>query len=430
MNTLIRCLLLGIAFLGVVAGCMPSPVKVAEAQLLKSDKPRVTSPDVTPEELQELVNGNTAFAFDLYQALRERSDGNLFFSPYSISVALAMTYAGARGETEQEMARVLHFTLPQRRLHPAFNSLDLALTGQAQAKQEEGKGFRLHIANALWGQRGYKFLREFLDTLAQNYGAGLMLLDFSQDPETARKIINEWVSDRTEGRIQELLPPGAIDTLTRLVLTNAIYFKAAWAEPFDKDLTADGTFYLLDGREVTVPMMRQTAKLGYAEGEGYQAVEIPYEGGKMAMVILLPAEGQFEAFEKTLNAERVQDILQKIEYSQVALTLPRFRVEYNFQLAGILKALGVRTAFTPNEADFSGIDGTRYLYIDDIFHKTFVSVNEEGTEAAAATGVVIRVTAVLQPRVQVTVDRPFIFFIRDLQTGTVLFVGRVLNPAP
>lgn len=430
MNTLIRCLLLGIVFLGVVAGCVPSPVKVAEAQLLKSDKPRVTSPDVTPEELQELVNGNTAFAFDLYQALRERSDGNLFFSPYSISVALAMTYAGARGETEQEMARVLHFTLPQRRLHPAFNSLDLALTGQAQAKQEEGKGFRLHIANALWGQRGYKFLREFLDTLAQNYGAGLMLLDFSQDPETARKIINEWVSDRTEGRIQELLPPGAIDTLTRLVLTNAIYFKAAWAEPFDKDLTADGTFYLLDGREVTVPMMRQTAKLGYAEGEGYQAVEIPYEGGKMAMVILLPAEGQFEAFEKTLNAERVQDILQKIEYSQVALTLPRFRVEYNFQLAGILKALGVRTAFTPNEADFSGIDGTRYLYIDDIFHKTFVSVNEEGTEAAAATGVVIRVTAVLQPRVQVTVDRPFIFFIRDLQTGTVLFVGRVLNPAP
>ncbi len=430
MKTLARCLLSGIILLGMAAGCARPPVKVAEAQTLKSDKPRIASPEVASEELQELVNGNTAFALDLYQALREGSGGNLFFSPYSISIALAMTYAGARGETEKEMAQVLHFTLPQSRLHPAFNSLDLTLKSRAQPEQEGGKGFQLNIASAIWGQQGHKFLQEFLDTLAQNYGAGLMLLDFAHDPEAARKTINDWVSEQTEGRIQELLPRGVIDFLTRLVLTNAIYFKAAWAEPFKKELTSDGTFHLLDGSGVTVPMMHQTTDLGYAEGEGYQAVEIPYEGRKLAMVILLPAEGRFEAFERSLNAERLQSILRGMTYREVELTLPRFQVESGFRLAETLKAMGMRTAFNPEEADFSGMDGTRNLYIGDVLHKAFVSVDEEGTEAAAATAVVIKETAMPRPPVKVTVDRPFIFLIRDLPTGTVLFLGRVLNPAP
>ncbi len=425
MKRLAKLFLLWIILLGVVAGCAQPQVKVAEAQSLKSDKPRITSPDVTPEEVQELVRGNTAFAFDLYQTLQKGSGGNLFFSPYSISIALAMTYAGARGETEQEMARALHFTLPQSRLHPAFNSLDLALRGQAE--QEEG--FRLHIANALWGQRGYKFLREFLDTLAQNYGAGLMLLDFAGDPEGARKTINDWISDQTEGRIKELIPKGMIDFLTRLVLTNAIYFKAAWAEPFAKELTSDGTFHLLDGTKVTVPMMHQVTDLGYAEGEGYQAVELPYKGEKMAMVIILPS-GDFEAFEENLSAELVQKILQEMTYIPVDLTLPRFRVESDFRLAEALKAMGMPTAFVPDKADFSGMDGTHKLCISDVLHKAFVSVDEEGTEAAAATAVLMKVTAIRITQAKVIVDRPFIFFIYDRQTGAILFLGRVLNPAP
>lgn len=427
MRRVAGCLLLLSILLSVVTGCARPQPRIVEAKTLQSDKPRDTAPQIAPEDLQELVNGNTAFALDLYHALREKSGGNLFYSPYSISIALAMTYAGARGETEKEMAQVLHFTLPQERLHPAFNSLDLALA--SRGKTAEGKGFRLHIANALWGQEGYKFLPEFLDTLARNYGAGMRVINFALDPEAARKVINKWVSDQTEGRIQELIPAGTIDFLTRLVLTNAIYFKAAWAEPFKKELTKDGTFHLLDGNKVTVPMMHQVANLGYAEGEGYQAVEMPYEGRELAMVILLPAEGQFESFEKSLSAERLQSILEKINYRQVSLTLPRFRIESAFRLAQTLKAMGMKTAFTPDRADFSGMDGTRNIYIGEVLHKSFVSVDEEGTEAAAATAVVAKITAIPLAPVEVTVDRPFIFLIRDLQTGAVLFIGRVLNPA-
>lgn len=426
MNRIAGCLLLMLIMLSVLAGCA-RPQPVAEAMVLQSDKPRNTAPQVLSGDLQELVNGNTAFAFDLYHALREKSGGNLFYSPYSISIALAMTYAGARGETEKEMAQVLHFTLPQERLHPAFNSLDLTLASRGKAA--EGKGFRLHIVNALWGQRGYKFLPAFLDTLAQNYGAGMRVLDFALDPEAARKIINKWVSDHTEGRIQELIPPGTIDYLTRLVLTNAIYFKAAWAEPFKKELTKDDAFYLLDGSKVIVPMMRQVTNLGYTEGEGYQVVEMPYEGKELAMVVLLPAEGQFESFEKSLSAERLQSILEKISYRQVSLTFPRFRMESAFRLAQILKAMGMQTAFTPDRADFSGMDGTRNIYIGEVLHKAFVSVDEEGTEAAAATAVIAKITALPISPVEVTVNRPFIFLIRDLETGAILFVGRVLNPA-
>jgi len=228
---------------------------------------RVTRPDVSAQDRTELVNANNRFAFDLYHALREKEDGNLFYSPFSVSLALAMTWAGAWGETEQQMAEILHFTLPQDRLHPAFNALDLELARRGQeARGRDGKGFRLHIVNALWGQEGYQFLPEFLETLARHYDAGLRLLDFAGNPEAARGVINDWVNEQTEGRIRDLLPPGAIDTLTRLVLTNAIYFNAAWDRPFDPKATRDGAFYLLDGSQVTVPMMRRTASSGFVVG--------------------------------------------------------------------------------------------------------------------------------------------------------------------
>ncbi len=261
------------------------------------------------------------------------------------------------------------------------------------------------------------------------YDAGLRLLDFAGDPEAARGIINGWVSEQTEGRIQDLLPPRTVDALTRLVLTNAVYFNAAWAEQFDPRETRDGAFYLLDGSQVTVPMMRRTANYGYVAGEGFQAVELPYDGKELAMVILLPNVGRFEEFENSLDAQGVEEILEGLAYREVALTMPRFQVESDFSLVDTLAAMGMPAAFQPGQADFSGMDGSHDLYIGTVLHRAFVSVDESGTEAAAATAVVIGVTALPAPPVEVTVDCPFIFLIRDLRTGTILFVGRVVNPA-
>lgn len=400
----------------------------ATAEVVKSNKPRITSPDVGANEKVSLVDGNSAFAFDLYQALREK-DGNLFYSPHSISLALAMTYAGARGDTAQQMADTLHFTIPQNQLHPAFNSLDMELSKRGQGAQgKDGKGFRLNIVNAIWGQQDYKFLPAFLDVLAENYGAGLRILDFISNAEKSRITINDWVSDRTEGRIKDLIPQGAVNSLTRLVLTNAIYFNAAWQHPFNKALTADGPFHLLDGKQVTVPMMKQTESLGYGKGEGYQSVELRYDGGEISMVILLPDAGKFETFEEGLQAQRVETIIKGLNNARVTLTMPRFEFDSDFSLKDTLAGMGMPVAFTDN-ADFSGMTGRRELLISDVIHKAFVSVDEAGTEAAAATGVIVGVTSIpVEPPVQVTIDRPFIFLIRDIGTGSIIFVGRVLNP--
>jgi serpin B len=421
-----RRIILSVLALVVVLSVVGCGETARGTEVALSNKPRVTSPNVSTSDLSDLVSGNSAFAFDLYQALREK-EGNLFYSPYSISLALAMTYAGARGETEQQMADTLHF-LSQSRLHNAFNGLDLELASRGEGAQgKDGEGFRLNIVNALWGQKDYKFLDEFLDVLAENYGAGMRLLDFINAPEEARITINDWVSDQTEGKIKDLIPQGVIDELTRLVLTNAIYFNAAWLSPFSKDATQDGTFHLLNGGEVIVPMMRQSESFGYAEGEGYQAVELPYDGSELSMVILLPEAGHFEDFEASLSADRVDSIIRDLEDKYVALTLPKFEFESEFSLADTLAAMGMPIAFT-SAADFSGMTGTPELCIGAVLHKAFISVDEAGTEAAAATAVEVELTAVPEVQVEVTVDRPFIFLIRDIETGTVLFVGRVTNP--
>jgi len=406
-----------------VAGCAEGEV----AGLLQSDKPRETSPDTATVDLEDMVDGNSAFAFDLYQAIREKG-GNLFYSPYSISVALAMTYAGARNETEQQMADTLRFTLDQSKLHPVFNSLDLELASRGEgAEGKDGEGFRLNIVNEIWGQKDYEFRNEFLDVLSENYGAGLRLLDYINAPEASRVTINDWVSDQTEGRIEDLIPQGVIDALTRLVLTNAIYFNAAWLNPFNEDITDDGDFYLLDGGKVTVPMMIQSESLGYAEGDGYRAVELPYDGRELSMVILLPDTGKFEEFEGSLDAGLVDTIKNDLIYQEVALTMPKFKFESEFGLADTLAAMGMPVAFT-GAADFSGMTGNRDLFIAEVLHKAFVSVDEAGTEAAAATAVAMSLTAAPGEPVEVTLDHPFIFLIRDIETGAILFVGRVVNP--
>jgi len=417
-----------LSLVGCGLGTGGQPGQTLAGQIVKSEKQRVTKPSATQTDLARLTSGNSAFAFDLYQALRKKPS-NLFYSPYSISLALAMTYAGARGETATQMADTLHFTLAPDSLHPAFNSLDLELARRGEgAKGKDEKGFRLNIVNAIWGQDGYKFLPAFLDVLAENYGAGLRLLDFVKAPEESRLTINNWVSDQTEGRIKDLIPRGEIDPLTRLVLTNAIYFNAAWRLPFSKDRTADGWFYLLDGSKVTVPMMKQTESLRYAEGQGYQAVELPYDGQQLAMLILLPGAGQFAAFEGSLTAEQVEAVVRGLAPRQVALTMPKFSYDSSFKLNETLRAMGMADAFKPGIADFSGMDGTHDLYIGAVMHKAFVSVDEAGTEAAAATAVIMQLKSMPAQPVQVTVDRPFVFLIRDLETGAILFVGRVVNP--
>ncbi len=423
MKKIVLLTLMAIMVFGL-AGCTGT----AAGSVLQSEKERLTSPAASTTDLSTLVDGNSAFAFDLYQALQD-TEGNLFYSPYSISLAMAMTYAGARGETERQMADTLHFLLPQDKLHPVFNSLDLELASRGEgAKGKDDEGFRLHIVNAIWGQKDYSFLPAFLDVLAENYGAGLRILDFITEPEQSRITINNWVSDQTEERIKDLIPQGAIDALTRLVLTNAIYFNAAWLYPFDKDATSDGEFHLLNDDKITVPMMRQTESFGYAEGDGYQVVELPYDGSELSMVILLPDAGQFEAFEEGLQAQRVDAIIKSLQNHQVTLTMPKFEFDSEFSLKNTLAGMGMPIAFSAS-ADFSGMTGSPELFIDEVLHKAFVSVDEAGTEAAAATAVIMKLTAVPAEPVEVTIDRPFIFLIRDIETGTILFVGRVLNPS-
>jgi serpin B len=399
----------------------------ASAEVLKSDKDRITSPVVNSSDMKTLVNGNSEFAFDLYQALK-KEDGNIFYSPYSISLALAMTYGGARGETAKQMADTLHYLLPQSTLHPAFNNLDVELGKRGEgAKGKDSEGFRLNVVNAIWGQKDYKFLSAYLDLLAENYGAGLRILDFKSAPEQSRMTINKWVSDQTEDRIKDLIPEGSINPLTRLVLTNAIYFNAAWKLPFKPEATTNGPFHLKNGDDVTVPMMKQTEYFGYAKSGNYLAVELPYDGDELSMVILMDETGKFGDFENTLNLSTVKAIIDDLKHTRVALTMPKFEFESEFGLKETLMEMGMEEPFR-DSADFSGMSKESDLHIDDVVHKAFVSVNEAGTEAAAATGVIVGTTSMPPEPVTVTLDRPFVFVIRDIKTGAILFIGRVMNP--
>ena len=403
---------------------------------LRSDKDRSVSA-VGSADLDELVRGNNAFAFELYRVLND-GEGNLFYSPFSISQALAMTSAGARGETQRQMADTLHYRLPQSSLHPAFNVLDRTLASRGQAPGgtpnndgETGQYFRLNIANAVWGQEGFQFLPDFLDVLAENYGAGMMVSDFACAPDEARVRINDWVAEETEGKIKDLLPPGALDRSTRLVLTNAIYFNASWHWPFSRSNTRVRPFHLAGGGTVDVPMMTETYRdYGYARGDGYQVVDVPYSWGEMSMTILLPDQGTtLEALEGSLDSDLLDQIVDGIETDYVTLTIPLFEFESEFNLGDTLAGMGMPDAFD-DRADFSGMTGSKDLGISRVVHKAYVSVDEMGTEAAAATGVVTAASGPSKEPIAVTVDRPFIFLIRDIGTGTVLFLGRVSNPNP
>ncbi len=407
------------------AACGPVP----SANLAKSNFQREKNPSASSDDLAKLVDGNNAFALDLYQALHS-SDGNLILSPYSISLALAMTYGGARGETESQMARTLHFDLDPSKLHPAFDALDLSLMESGKAQSKDAQPLQLNIANAVWAEQTYSFQQDYLDLLARNYGAGIHLADFVNQFEAARKDINNWVSGQTKDKIKDLIPQGALDAYTRMVLVNAIYFKADWEVQFDPNDTSDANFNLLDGSQTQVKMMKSDFfGLPYASEDGYQAIELAYSGGTAAMDIFVPDQGNFSAFESSLSAKKLDDIINNMQPASVSLGLPKFTYTSEFGLNDTLKSLGMSNAFDSNNADFSGMTGKKDLYISDVIHKAFVAVDEKGTEAAAATGVFMRTTAALVFDHTLIIDRPFIFVIRDLHTGQILFMGRVLNPA-
>jgi serpin B len=425
--------LLAGALIMVLAGCaMPGQDSpgTSKSQVLESKRPRADTGAVPESDLERLAGGNTQFTFDIYQQLQSQP-GNLFYSPYSISSALAMTYAGAEGGTAEEMASVLSFMLDQENLHPAFNALGQKLDSLAELEvpEDHGDPFQLNIANAIWGQQDFHFEEDFLDLLAENYGAGLRLLDYISQPEESRLAINQWVSDETKEKIQDLIPQGGITSDTRLVLSNAIYFKATWLEPFVKDLTEEGIFYGLDREDFPVQMMKigQDASFLYLKEDGYQVVELPYVGNQVSMLVVVPDQGRFEEFEDQFSIEELNRILDGLSYSPVVLTFPRFEFETEISLASTLSAMGMPTAFS-DAADFSGMTGAKDLFISDVFHKAFVSVDEEGTEAAAATAVVMGLTSMPESPIELTVDRPFLFLIREHETGTVLFMGRVVNP--
>ncbi|OGO09733.1 MAG: hypothetical protein A3K46_02590, partial [Chloroflexi bacterium RBG_13_60_9] len=338
----------------LLPACAPAPVQAEE---IHSDQPRDLAPPVAVADLAELVRGNNEFAFALYPQLAA-GDENVFYSPYSISIALAMTYAGAKGQTADEMSQALRFLLPGDRLHPAFNKLALELESRSKVEDlEPDQVFQLNVANSLWGQAGFAFEQDFLDTLAVHYAAGMRLVDYEQDAEAARQKINEWVSQSTNQKIKDIIPQGVLDALTRLVLANAVYFNAAWQHPFEPEATLPGPFRLRDGATVDVPMMHGQASLRTMAGGGYRAVELPYAGRQLAMLILLPDEGAMEGVEARLESGLLDEAVNALQSSQVILSLPKFEYEWSLSMTDGLQALGMQDAFVPERADFSGMDG-------------------------------------------------------------------------
>jgi serine protease inhibitor len=376
--------------------------------------------------VKDLVSGNNQFAIDLYGQARARP-GNLFFSPYSISSALAMTYAGAKGETAVEMAKTLRFPVEGETLHFGFAQLDTQINGG-----NEKRPFELSVANALWGQKGLSYRPEFLKLTERCYRAGMHPVDFAGDPEAARTLINSWVEERTHDKIKDLLGSSDVSRDTDLILTNAIYFKGAWTVPFNKFATKDEDF-LSESKPVPVPMMHVTGQFGYLEDTtgGLQALSLPYAGKTLSMVVLLPRKADgLAGLESSLTSKKLDGWLTQLANQRVDVALPRFKLEYGMSLSQILASMGMPKAFTTG-ADFSGMTTDRRLYISAVIHKAFADVNEEGTEAAAATGVVMtRAMAVAPPKPPVVfrADHPFLFLIRDEATGSILFMGRVTKP--
>jgi serpin B len=413
----------------ILSGCGEKP--------FVTDKPVVTDDSqATAEGVKQVVDANNQFAFDMYKELDNGK--NVFFSPYSISTALAMTYEGAKGQTAEEIADVFYF--PEK---------DILRYNSAKIYNEinkKDKAYKLHTANALWAEKTYPFLDDYLSTVEKYYGGKTTNLDFINHAEASRKTINSWVEEKTNNKIKDLIPRGVINSLTRLVLTNAVYFKGTWEWEFDKSDTRESDFKITPANIVKTPMMYMDpdkARFNYASLEKLQILELPYKGEKISMLILLPKQGEDYDFEKKeiitydytledieLSSEKLDEYKSSMKETKMdAVYLPKFKFETKYMITDTLSGMGMPTAFkTDGSADFSGMDSTRDLFISDVIHQAFVEVNEEGTEAAAATAVVVGLTSIAPSNI-FRADHPFIFLIQEKETGNILFMGKVVDPA-
>jgi len=424
-------LLAGIIALGCIAAGCTGTEKAAPADSTPPAGEGTASPDDVAESISNVTDGNNRFALDLYRQISSDpayAGRNIFFSPYSISSALAITYEGARGTTADEIRSVLSLPADDAVRRQGFAALNAALNRGSD-------NYTLHIANALWAEETYRFLPDYTETAERWYGANVTNLDFVSDAEGSRETINRWVEEKTEDRIRDLLPPGSIDSITRLVITNAIYFKGDWVREFNPDETTDEEFRVSPEKTVTVPMMHRTdeeAIYPYTETDTLQVLEMPYAHGNetgISMIVLLPKDGNLTALEETLDADTIAELRNSLVEQRVRVVFPKFRLETGYTLSQILADMGMPAVFSA-DADLSGMDGTDMLFVNEVYHKAFVDVNEEGTEAAAATGVVVSLKGA--PGGDTTpvfrADHPFVFLIVDKDNGTILFAGRVVNP--
>jgi len=382
----------------------------------------------TTEGVDTIVEGNNQLAIDLYSQFKgENEDKNLFFSPYSISVALTMTYEGAKGETAEEMQTVLHIPEDSAIRRPNFAKVYNDIN-------QNNEGYKLSTANALWALKDYQLLEEYTSTVEDYYGGKVTNLDFGGKPEESRQTINTWIEEQTNNKIKDLIPKGILDAYTRLVLTNAIYFKGTWLTQFDEEDTIDEEFTTSAGGKVEVPMMRlieSGLEFNYMEDDSVQVLELPYEGEDLSMLLILPKESDLESVEESLTPEKIEEWNKGLRNREVRVYIPKFKFETKYFMAKDLKEMGMPLAFSPSQADLSGIAGTDDLYISSVIHQAFVEVNEEGIEAAAATAVIVSTTSIGPgPSIPVfKADHPFIFIIQQEETGNILFMGRVSDPS-
>lgn len=403
-----------LAFLPLLGACTAEP---PPPRVLDKAKIEIT------DDVREVAKHSNEFAFDLYERLR-KTDGNLFFSPASVSTALAMTYAGAGGQTKEQIARVLHLDAADERVHKGFGEM-------ARILHSNGERYQLRMANRLWGMEGYPFRPEFLTVTREVYGAELAQVDFNK-PDKAAQTINDWIAKQTEGRIGQLISPGMIEPLTRLALTNAVYFKAAWRDEFWKGATEEAPFHVSADEEMSVPMMRQVERFSYAETDDGQILELPYVGGDLSMVVVLPKQTDgLPKLEQTTTAGRLDEWIADFESRRVEVFLPKFKIAWQLPLTDPLKSMGMASAFK-DDADFSGMSSVEHLKLSAVIHAAFVDVDEKGTEAAAATTVLTDATSEPPGEDKPAVfraDHAFMFLIRDVRSGAMLFLGRLANPA-
>jgi serpin B len=409
-----------------LAACGGGPLAAGEAEVARGSAP--FDPSAPAGDVTAVVAADTAFSLDLIN--RAWNGDNLILSPFSIATALGMLEAGARGETREQMAGVLHESLTDESLHDARGTLLAGLASEAPAPDDEPPPFTLRAVNSLWAQRDYPILEDYLEILSGSYDTGVSLLDFISDPDAARLVINDAIAEQTEQRITDLIPEGVITALTRLVLTNAVYFKANWLNEFSPDLTADGPFTTAGGGEVSVPMMHTSSRIQYVDGNGYTAAWLPYVGDA-AMMVILP-DDDIDGLLAALTVDELAEAGRSAGGFQVDLTMPRFEYRSQLGLAPVLQDLGMEAAFLPppgdGTADLTGIVDARELYVQDVIHQGFVKVDEKGTEAAAATAIVVGATSMPEPA-SLILDRPFLFLIQHQSSGEVLFAGIVADPS-